>query len=169
MMFQIFKKRRQEPELPPIDCDDEDILAMADGKMISLSQVSDPVFSKKLMGESCAFHYDGHKTVLCAPANGRLEVLFPTGHAFGIRMNNGVGLLVHIGVNTVEAGGNGFRLLGRRQGEEVRAGDPIVEVFFEELSQTYDMSTMLIITEPNGKEIHFQQLEEVRRGQKLVL
>ena len=120
------------------------------------------------MGESTAFKFYGDKVVLCSPANGILSVLFPTGHAFGVTRNDGVELLIHCGVNTVEAKGDGFRLLNKKQGDTVNAGDPIVEADLKKLSANYDMSTMLIITNPNGKEFHFLDPQPVTRGQSVI-
>ena len=83
-------------------------------------------------------------------------------------MNNGVELLVHCGVDTVNAKGDGFRLLGKKQGDDVKAGDPIVEVDVAKLSKTYDMSTMLIITNADDKELDFIDPQPVTRGQKVT-
>ncbi|EOS30084.1 PTS system, glucose subfamily, IIA component [Lachnospiraceae bacterium 28-4] len=167
-MFQVWKKITQDKELPPVSCGDNDIVAMADGTMIDVASVSDPVFAGKMMGESTAFCYEGSKVVICAPANGELAVLFPTGHAFGIRMKNGAELLVHIGIGTVNAKGDGFCLLDKKQGDKVRAGEPIVEVSLKKLSVQYDMSVMLIVTDDNGKKIQFQTMNKVQRGQKII-
>ena len=119
------------------------------------------------MGKSVAFRYEG-KTVLCSPANGTLGVLFPTGHAYGIVMKDGTELLVHCGVDTVNANGEGFRLLGKKQGDPVKAGDPIFEVDINKLAKTYDMSTMLIITDAKGKEYEFIAPQKVTRGQSVI-
>ena len=162
----LFKK--EEMKLPPVEVGDDAIVAVADGEMIDVTTVSDPVFAEKMMGESTAFKFDKDKVVLCAPANGTLTVLFPTGHAFGITRTDGVELLVHCGVNTVEARGDGFRLLNKKQGDTVNAGDPIVEADLRKLSANYDMSTMLIITNPNGKEFHFLDPQPVIRGQSVI-
>ena len=162
----LFKK--EEMKLPPVEVGDDAIVAVADGEMIDVTTVSDPVFAEKMMGESTAFKFDKDKVVLCAPANGPLTVLFPTGHAFGITRTDGVELLVHCGVNTVEARGDGFRLLNKKQGDTVNAGDPIVEADLRKLSASYDMSTMLIITNPNGKEFHFLDPQPVIRGQSVI-
>jgi len=105
---------------------------------------------------------------ICAPANGNLTVLFPTGHAFGVTMKNGVELLVHIGINTVEANGDGFKVLNFKQGDEVKAGDPIVTVDFKKLGAKYDMSTMLIVTNANGQTITFRQPGDVKRGESVL-
>lgn len=151
--------------LPDVNAGDDEIVAMADGELIDITTVSDEVFSKKILGESVAFKYTGDRVVLCAPSNGILSAVFPTGHAYGITTKNGVEIMVHCGVNTVEANGDGFRTFGRKQGEEVKAGDPIIEVDLEKLSKIYDMSTMLIITDARGREILPKEPCHVRRGE----
>ena len=166
-LFDKFKKK-EETVLPEIQAADADIVAMADGELIDVKEVPDPVFAEKMMGESIAFCYTGDKVVLCAPANGTLSVLFPTGHAFGVTMKNGVELLVHCGVNTVEANGDGFRLMKKKQGDTVKAGDPIVEADLKKLSAKYDMSTMLIITNDNGNKIVFKEPCHVSRGESVI-
>ena len=162
----LFKK---EEVLEPVNVDDETIVAIADGNLIDVHTVSDPVFAEEMMGKSVAFQYPVDKVTLCSPANGTLGVLFPTGHAYGIITNNGVELLVHCGIDTVNANGNGFKLLNKKQGDTVRAGDPIVEVDLKKLRQNYDMSTMLIVTNANEKEINFIEPQAVTRGQKITL
>lgn len=160
-------KKEESIDLPELNLDDSAIVALADGELIDVSTVTDPVFAEQMMGKSVAFKYEG-KTVLCSPANGTLAVLFPTGHAYGIMTNEGVELLVHCGVDTVNANGDGFRLLKKKQGDTVKAGDPIVEVDVEKLSKTYDMSTMLIITNANDKELDFIDPQPVKRGQSVI-
>ena len=168
-LFDKLFKKEEEINLPALEnVADEDIVALADGEIIDIATVSDPVFAEQMMGKSTAFKYSAGKVVLCSPANGMLGVLFPTGHAYGILMNNGVELLVHCGVDTVNAKGDGFKILGKKQGDAVKAGDPIVEVDFGKLSKTYDMSTMLIITNANGLEMDFIEPQPVVRGQKVT-
>ena len=167
-LFDKLLKKEEVVVLPELNVSDEDIVALADGELIDIKSVSDPVFSEQMMGKSCAFKYPEGKTVLCSPANGTLAVLFPTGHAYGILMNNGVELLVHCGIDTVNAKGDGFRLLDKKQGDAVKAGDPIVEVDLKKLSKTYDMSTMLIITNANDKQLDFVDPKPVVRGEKVT-
>ena len=79
-MFNFFKKKEELKN--NIIVNDDAIVAIADGQLIDVSTVPDPVFAEKMMGDSVAFTYDGDKVVLCSPANGELSVLFPTGHAW---------------------------------------------------------------------------------------
>ena len=94
--------------------------------------------------------------------------MFPTGHAFGVSGNNGVEILVHIGIDTVNAKGDGFRLGNFNQGDKVRAGDAIVNIDMKRLSKVYDMSTMLIITNSNNQEINFIKPQQVTKGQSIL-
>ncbi len=107
-MFQFFKKLA--------GTENSRIVAPADGEMFAIEDVKDDVFSQKILGEGVAFRYEGDSVTICAPADGILSVMFPTGHAFGITMANGVELLIHIGIDTVSAKGDGFQVLGKEQG-----------------------------------------------------
>lgn len=147
MLFQKSKR-----ELP--DISDDIIVAPAGGEMFDIRKVADPMFAGKTMGDGVAFQFSGNKVDICAPANGELSMIFPTGHAFGITMNSGVEILVHIGIETVEAKGKGFKI-HKKCGSDVKAGEPIVTVKFDDLKKKYDMSTMLIITNTAEKNIVF--------------
>lgn len=164
-MFELFRKK-ETPE--PISVSDSMVVAPADGEMIPIEQVNDKVFSQKMMGDGVAFKYDGRSITLCAPANGVLSMLYPTGHAFGVTMNNGVQIMVHIGLDTVEANGDGFRLCSLKQDDPVKAGDPIVEVDLDKLRKTYDMTTMLIVVDANGQDIRFNDPCQVKRGDSII-
>ncbi len=168
-LFDKLFKKEEEVKLEPLHVADDDIVALADGKIIDVKTVTDAMFAEEMMGKTVAFKYDADKVTLCAPANGTLGVLFPTGHAFGILMNNGVELLVHIGVDTVNTKGDGFKILNKKQGDAVKAGDPIVTVDVKKLSASYDMSTMLIVTNPNDLELNFVGEKEVKRGESLLV
>lgn len=167
-MLNFFKKKEEKTESSVISVGDDVIVAPADGELIDVTTVSDPVFAQKMMGDSIAFKYTGDKVTVCSPANGIMSAAFPTGHAFGITMKNGVELLVHIGINTVETGGDGFKMLDKKQNDSVRAGDPIVEVDLKKLGQKYDMSTMLIIANANGQEITFREPCMVTKGEPVI-
>ena len=159
--------KREEP-LPELNVPDSAVVAMTDGTIVDIKTVPDPMFAEELLGKSIAFRFDKDKVMICSPANGELSALYPTGHAFGITTNEGVDLLVHIGVDTVNAKGDGFRLMGKKRGDRVKAGEPIVEADVRKLSQHYDMSTMLIITNPNGKDLTFIEPQDVVRGQSVL-
>lgn len=164
-MFSIFKKKDDESiPINTINISDNDIVAIADGRMIPLEEVKDDVFSQKMMGDGVAFELN--ENVIVSPCNGLLEVVFPTGHAYGITMANGVALMIHIGIDTVESKGDGFQILVK-QGDMVKAGDSLVKLDMKKLKEKYDMTAMLIVTDTNGQEVNFADYADVTRGQKI--
>ena len=157
-----------ENTFPKVQLEDSDIAAPADGTILDIRMLPDPMFAQELLGKSIALRHDGDSVVICAPANGVINQLFPTGHAFQIERADGVQILVHIGIETVNEKGSGFKLYAKRKGDKVAAGDPIVKVDLKKLSEKYDMSTILIVTDDQGKEIDFLQAGTVRRGQSIL-
>lgn len=99
------------------------ILSPLTGALVPIDEVPDQVFSQKMMGDGAAVEPTVGTAV--APVSGELVTLFPTGHAFGIRTREGLEILVHIGLNTVEMKGEGFTM-HKKQGDTVRAGETIV-------------------------------------------
>ena len=104
---------------------------------------------------------------IVSPINGELMTVFPTGHAFGITGHDGLEVLVHIGIYTVELEGKGFNVLANT-GDKVRAGQPIVTIDRQEIEKAgYDTTTMLVITNANNQEIHLQEKGEVKASHVL--
>lgn len=144
--------------------EDTDIVSIGEGEMIEPSKIKDQMFAEEMMGQTIGFILKDGTVV--SPANGKLEVLFPTGHAFALRMNDGTGLLIHIGIDTVNLKGNGFKVL-RKQGDSVKAGEPVVKVDLNKVKDAgYDTTTMLIVTEPanENEKIDFIDYGEVSKG-----
>ncbi len=147
---------------------DDVFVAIADGEMISPDNIADLTFAKELMGQTIGFRIKSGKIV--SPTNGKVEVLYPSKHAFAIRMKDGTGVLVHIGIDTVSLNGKGFKAFVK-QGDEVCAGDTIVEVDLDLLDEAgLDSTTMLVITETKHpmKKIDFINFGEVNKGQVIT-
>ncbi len=141
------------------------IVAIADALMFPLEEVKDEAFASKMMGEGVAFVLKGDTIV--SPCDGKLVMLFHYKHAFGVRMRNGVEILVHIGIDTVNAHGKHFLSL-KQEGNNVKAGEAIIKVDLEALKlQGFDMSTMLIITNSKESKIDFIDYGEVIAGQNI--
>jgi len=100
-----------------------EVLAPLDGTVVDLESVPDEVFAQKMAGDGVAIDPSGRVAV--APVTGDLVKLFPGGHAFGISTAEGVELIVHIGLDTVELKGEGFENIAT-EGQVVQAGTPIV-------------------------------------------
>lgn len=99
------------------------VLAPLDGLVIELEQVPDEVFAQKMVGDGLAIDPQG--AIAVAPISGKLIKLFPGGHAFGIAAEQGIELIVHLGLDTIELEGEGFTRIAT-EGQMVRAGEPIV-------------------------------------------
>lgn len=93
------------------------------GRVIPLAEVPDPGFASGAVGHGVGVDPLGGEVV--APADGKVVMTFPTGHAVGLRLTNGIELLIHIGIDTVNMGGKGFRVHVKK-GDEVHAGSPLV-------------------------------------------
>ncbi|MBQ7154683.1 MAG: PTS glucose transporter subunit IIA [Synergistaceae bacterium] len=150
IMWDIWKKQgKLAPEelgqvLP--DIPDDAIVAVANGKFIGPDEIKDEAFAGQAMGQTIAV--DPADGIISSPANGVIEMIFPTAHAFGLRMKDGTGLLVHIGIDTVKLNGKGFTLL-KKQGDTVKAGEPVVRVDLDAVKGAgYSPQTIVVITEP---------------------
>lgn len=132
---------------------DEIVEIPTKGEVIELSQVNDPTFSQGLMGKGFAvISVDGN---YYAPFNGVVSMIFPTKHAIGLTSDNGVELLIHIGLETVELNGQYFESFVET-GQKIKAGDMLIKVDIEKLKELgYDITTPVIVTNTD----HYQKIE----------
>lgn len=125
---------------------DEYFVSPAKGKIIALEEVPDKTFSQKLLGDGFAIDITDGKII--APISGKLETVFPSGHAFGIKGANGE-VLLHIGIDTVSLNGEGFDVKVK-QGDFVKQGDILVNVDLDKIHQLGKSTlTMVLFTEGN--------------------
>ncbi len=120
------------------------VFAPIKGKVVKLEDLPDPVFSGGLMGDGLGI--EASENIVKAPFDGEVLTLFPTNHAIGVVNPDGVEVLVHIGINTVEMNGEGFKA-HVSQGDKVKQGDILIE-FDADLIRTkgYASVTPIIIT-----------------------
>ncbi len=104
--------------------DELPVLAPLPGRVLPLSEVPDPVFAGAMVGPGAAVDPPRGPVQAVAPVDGRIAKLHP--HAFVVVTSSGRGVLVHLGIDTVQLQGEGFRLLAA-EGDEVTAGTPLVE------------------------------------------
>ncbi|MDR1508020.1 MAG: PTS glucose transporter subunit IIA [Synergistaceae bacterium] len=120
------------------------ILAPADGEIIPLDAVSDPVFRDRILGDGAAV-IPKSGTIL-SPVAGVVSNIAETLHAFGITTPDGIEILIHVGINTVELKGAGF-LCRVKEGDAVNAGDPLCDVDLSMIEREgYQTCTPVIIT-----------------------
>ncbi|MEQ7239797.1 PTS glucose transporter subunit IIA [Enterococcus hirae] len=135
-MFEIFKKKKQE-----------EFYAPCSGKIISITEVNDPVFSQKLLGDGFAIIPDNTK--IYAPLAGRVTNIFPTKHAINIKSNLGIDYLIHIGIDTVELQGEPFSICVK-ENDVVTSETLLVDVDFEKIIKSgRDTSVIVVFPEKN--------------------
>lgn len=123
------------------------------GEAVELSQVPDPVFAEKMVGDGIAIIPTAN--IIVAPCDGTVAQIFPTNHAVGIESSTGLDLLIHIGIDTVELKGEGFKRLVE-EGTKVKKGDPILEVDIKRVKELgKPLISPFIIT--NADQVEFKK------------
>ncbi|MCR5096167.1 MAG: PTS system trehalose-specific EIIBC component [Erysipelotrichaceae bacterium] len=129
----------------------EELISPLAGKLIPITEVEDAAFSSKAMGDGFAIvPSDGR---IYAPFSATVTVAFPTGHAYGLTCDNGKEVLIHIGMDTVELNGKGFKS-HVKQGDRVRQGDLLVETDLDYIkSQNKSAVTPVVFTDGTAVEL----------------
>ena len=123
------------------------------GKIIPIEEIPDAVFSQKIMGNGVGIEPTGN--TVCAPADGTISVVMTDSkHACGISLENGVELLIHVGIDTVEMGGDGFELFVK-SGDKVSCGDPLISFSPEQIEKAGHPKTTAFIIAGEGKATNF--------------
>lgn len=143
------------------------LVSPLDGTVMPLAEVKDEVFSSGAMGQGVAV--EPTNGLLRAPADGKMVMTFATGHAVGMKSNDGAEILIHIGMDTVNLQGKGFETLVQK-GQEVKAGDPLVKFDIDAIKEAgYTVTTPIVIT--NSKEygqVRQVAFGEVKTGDKIL-
>lgn len=144
----------------------EEITAPANGRLIPIDKVEDDVFSQKMMGEGFAVIPENGD--IAAPVASKVVSIFPTKHAIGLQTKDGIEVLVHMGIDTVDLGGDAFDLKVK-EGQEVKAGEIIAVADLAKIEAAGKMTTMIVVF-TNGDKIkayHIEEKELVSRGQSV--
>ena len=134
----------------------EDIYSVADGQVVALEQVEDPVFAQKMMGDGFAVEPANGNIV--SPVTGTVSSIFPTKHALGLVTDSGLEVLVHIGLDTVSLEGKPFTV-HVSEGQKVAAGDLLVTADLDAIREAgRKTSTVVVFT--NGDVLKSVKLEK---------
>ena len=139
-----------------------EIVAPLAGTVMPLNEVEDPVFSTGVVGQGAGISpADGETIVVTAPAAGTLAVAPASGHAYGITLDNGVEVLIHVGLDTVNLEGKGFDVKVK-QGDQVTAGQELVRVDRKTIEDAgYSLTTPVLITNTDK----FASVEVIAEGE----
>lgn len=120
------------------------ITSPVEGKVIPLTEVKDPTFSQEILGKGAAIIPE--KGVVYAPFDGKVDAVFETGHALGLVSEDGVELLVHVGIDTVNLKGKHFTPK-KKSGDTMKKGDILLEFDIDKIkADGYDVTTPIIIS-----------------------
>lgn len=155
-MFNLFKKKSNGVEVD----------AAVDGKIMPITDVKDDVFSTKMLGDGYAIKpSDDH---VYAPIGGTISTLFPTKHAIGITTEQGLEVLIHLGLDTVELKGAPFTV-NIKKGDKVKRGDSLATMDIKMITDKgYDDSAIVVYTNMKLlKSVSTINSGQVTHGQKV--
>ena len=125
------------------------IAAVVSGQIIPIEKVKDEAFAKKMMGDGVAIVPSDDYIV--SPCDGTVSMLYPTLHAFAVTSEDGMDILIHIGIDTVKLKGKGFRSFVK-QGQKVHVGERIIRVdSYDMKNKGIDLTTMILFPSANKK------------------
>lgn len=152
----FFKKERQFAFSP------------VSGKVINLEDVNDDVFSKKIMGEGVAIIPDEMQIV--SPFNCTVTAVLDSNHAIGLTTDDGIEAIVHVGLDTVNLKGRGFKCFVN-EGDIVKVGDQLLAFDKDVIeAEGYDTITMLVVSNTNSKQIVIMEnLDLAKAGQTKII
>lgn len=141
------------PSRPASDraLDSNAILSPVAGRLVNLEATGDPVFASRALGEGVGVVPETTgETAVLAPVSGMLKTVARTGHAFGIKTDGGIEVLVHIGIDTVDMDGEGFAVVVAK-GERIAAGEPLATVDFGKVAAAGH--SVVVVTVVNAAEL----------------
>lgn len=159
-MFGLFKKRKKEVQT-------KGYYAFVDGKSIDITEVPDEMFATKMLGDGIAIQPSSDEFV--SPCNGKITTIMDSKHAIGIENEDGIQILIHIGLDTVNLGGEGFHV-HCAVGDQVTVGTPLVTVD-RSLVKSNNLKdvTMMVFVELNGHTIKNYCTDKTMTGGKSLL
>ena len=138
-MFNFFKKDKQETVAP---VEKATLYAPANGRIVPVTEVADPVFSQKMMGDGYAvIPTDGD---IYSPVEGKVLSVFPTKHAIGIQMASGIEILIHMGLDTVELNGKPFETFVN-EGDTLTADTLVAKCDLASLAEAGKDNAMVVV------------------------
>ncbi len=144
-----------------------EMIAPFDGEVVALKDVPDEAFSSGVVGDGIAIKPTSN--IVMAPATGTVVKIFDTNHAFCIETDNGVEIIVHMGIDTVALGGKGFKRLVE-EGADVKVGQPILELDLEYLNaNAKSMISPIIVSNIDDFDKIAEQVAGVVVGNKTVI
>ena len=153
-MFGFLKRKTRE------------VLSPVDGKVVEIESVDDEVFANKMVGDGVAVI--PMSDIFCAPIDGKISKIFSTNHAYSIKSDKDLEVMVHIGLETVGLEGKGFERLAN-EGDEVKVGDPIIRVDLPYITEhAKDIVTPVIVSDESDVKEMEKMFKVVKCGDVIM-
>ena len=138
-----------------------------DGKSVPITTVNDPTFNKELLGKGIAFKPESCE--LICPCDGKISMIFDTGHAVSIQSDNGVEILIHIGLETVGLKGKGFETFVEND-QSVKEGDLLIKFDQKVIAEAGldPITPMVICNSDDYKSFDFVTGQDVKTGDVVI-
>ena len=132
--------------------DEITLISPIKGEVKDISESSDETFASKVMGDGILVNPS--EEIFVAPADAKIELVFPTKHAIGLSLKDGSQILMHCGINTVSMNGEGFEVYVE-EGQEIKQGDKLIKMDLEKVKQAgHSTQTLMIVNElPDGRKV----------------
>ena len=132
--------------------DEVALISPIKGEVKDISESSDETFASKVMGDGILVNPS--EEIFVAPADAKVELVFPTKHAIGLSLKDGSQILMHCGINTVSMNGEGFEVYVE-EGQEIKQGDKLIKMDLEKVKQAgHSTQTLMIVNElPDGRKV----------------
>ncbi len=146
---------------------DKCIYSPLDGSYVPLKEVSDSTFAQELIGPGFAVYPS--KNTISSPVEGEITMIFPTLHAIGLRRNDGLEILIHIGIETINLNGKGFKVY-KQLHTKVKKGENLI-YFDKELikGEGLDPTVIVVFTNHNEYDISFKSLSGIiKKGDEIA-
>ena len=147
--------------------DDKAVYSPLEGKLIPMTEVPDETFASKALGDGVAVIPE--KGCVYAPFDGEVEMVYDTGHAIGLVREDGMEVLIHVGINTVELGGK-YYTTKVSNGQKIKKGDLLLEFDMDEIAKAgYSLVTPVIVTNSDEYEgLTFKEHGRVEPGERII-
>ncbi|MDL2293691.1 PTS glucose transporter subunit IIA [Ruminococcaceae bacterium OttesenSCG-928-D13] len=142
------------------------VLSPQDGEIFSITEMPDPIFAEKILGDGvCILPANNY---IYSPVDGCVDNVAGTGHAMGIISEDGAEIMIHIGVDTVELKGQGFKV-NVKQGQKIKAGDLLCEVDVNFIkSKGYKPHTAVVLTNGGAFSVVGISTQKVKAGKDVA-
>lgn len=167
-LFDLFKKKDKSVVGTENIQEERGILLQpTDGEIISLQEIGDGIFSEGILGKGCGLKPSGEEVY--APIRGRISTVADTKHAVGITGDDGLELLIHVGIDTVDMNGNGF-FVSVKEGDQVKRGQKLLEFSRKAIADAghSDTIAILVTNSDEYKEINLIHTGNGKVGEPII-